>query len=134
MSLIGTPYKYGGLSPAEGLDCSSLVRLLLRGQGIDYGTAYTAQTLYEFFARNEHHVSTDAQLGALVFYGKSISDIDHVAMCLNRYLHVEAAGGNSTTTTLAAAIEAHAFVKLTPIRMSRRVAILMPEYPWKDAP
>lgn len=127
LRFVGVPYKYGGLSPMEGLDCSSLVRLLLHSAHVDYGNAYTAQTLFEFFSKASH-ISTP-QLGSLAFYGNSTSDIDHVSLCLDENTQIEAAGGNSLVIDLESAIKAHAFVKVTPIRQTNRIAVLMPYYP-----
>lgn len=134
MQFVGVPYKFGGMSPMEGLDCSALVRLVLRSQGIWFDTPYTSQTLYAHFSKSENHVGVTPELGALVFYGNDNKGIDHVAMCLTREQHLEAAGGDHTTLTLAQAIERRAYVKLTPIRTQHRVAIFLPHYPFKPLP
>src|SRR4051794_23860529 len=35
ISLVGTPYRYGGTQPTEGLDCSGLVYYVYSGLGVD---------------------------------------------------------------------------------------------------
>lgn len=133
LQMVNVPYRWGGRHPSEGLDCSHLVYLLLRSQGaIDPGS-YTAQTLYNQFQDRARPVSV-AELGSLVFYGQGPREIDHIALAINEYTHIESAGGDHTTLSLARAIEQNAFVRITPIRHEKRVAIVMPEYPFRPLP
>jgi cell wall-associated NlpC family hydrolase len=129
LKLVGTPYRWGGVNPMEGFDCSGLVRHLLHSQGIATNTPGNARTLYEEFS----HLPSSAQLGALVFYADSTGTVDHVALALNEHQHIEAAGGDHTTVNLARAIEQSAFVRVTPIR-SNHVGVYMPEYPFRSTP
>lgn len=130
LRFVGVPYRWGGTSPLEGFDCSGLVRLLLHSQGIPTNTPGTANSLYAEFS----HLPSIPLLGALAFYSDSSGNVDHVALCLNEYQHLESAGGDHTTTSLARAIEQAAFVRITPLRTSNRVAIVRPVYPFEPAP
>lgn len=130
ISHLGVPYLWGGTSRLVGYDCSGLVRTLLHSQGVDYGTAYTAQTLSQYFLVHGTDLKGSPVLGTLLFYGIDNLHIDHIAMALSREVQIEAAGGDHTTLTLQRAIEQNALVKLSPIRKTNLVATLMPEYPF----
>lgn len=129
-SLLGTPYKFGGRTPNEGLDCSELVQLILNAGGADLPGDQTAQKLYEYFSQPANHISQEPQLGALVFYGPTKGLIGHVAWCVDRRRHIEAAGGDRLTSTHEDANRRGAFAKLTPIRFNLQFqGVFMPEYP-----
>lgn len=127
LTLCGVKYRWGGHSPLEGLDCSGLVRLLLKSQGIHLDISYTAQRLCNLF--RDKKVET-ASLGALVFYGNSTWDIEHVAIALNKSQQIEAAGGDHTTILLTDAIEKDAYVRVTPIRHDLFQGFYLPQYPF----
>lgn len=129
IQLVGTPYKFGGGSPAEGLDCSELVQILLHAGGADQPGDQTAQGLFDHFAKPANHFSQDPQMGALAFYGKDFTKITHVAFCLDKKRMIEAAGGDSTTTTLEQAIKRKAYVRIVPIRFTQLIQFALPDYP-----
>lgn len=134
LKFIGIPYRYGGQSPLEGLDCSGYARVVLRSQGIVFDNLHSAATLYEYFSLPENHENVPPQCGSLVFYGSDTRHIDHVALLVSPTQHVEAGGGGPNVVTLQQAISAHAFIRLTPLRDQHRVAILMPNYPYRPLP
>jgi cell wall-associated NlpC family hydrolase len=114
LSFLGVPYKYGGRNRLEGLDCSQLVIEVLISAGVvPHGFDATAQMLYDRFKQ----VPTDfPKLGALAFYGKSLSEIKHVALCLDDKTMIEAGGGDALTINLPSAIFRSACVRMRPIR------------------
>lgn len=129
---VGIPYKYGGQSPMEGLDCSSLMRWLLKAGGITLEPPSNAQGIHDQLVKNN---KTDTVgLGTLIFYGTSISEIVHVGMALDEWRHIEAAGGSSGTLSQQLAITRAAFVRITPIRHEQRIAVVNPDYPFKTLP
>jgi len=114
-SFLGTPYKWAGDDPIEGIDCSGLVIECLRAVGkYPHKQDSTANGLFENFAWLEKHV-TSAEAGCLVFFGKP-SAVTHVAICLSHEVMIEAGGGGSTTLTEEIAAKQNAFVKMSPIK------------------
>ena len=133
LKFVGIPYIWGGKS-FDGIDCSGLMKWLLLSGGVRLDGLPNTQQLYDFFSQPKNHSHQEPALGALVFYGQSKSQINHVALCLSKRVHIEAAGGDSTTLTLADAKLKRAFVRITPIRSTGLVGIYMPDYPELPCP
>lgn len=133
LHLVGIPYKYGGRSPNEGLDCSELVQLLLRAGGADPMGDQTAQDLYNYFSQPANRIGDKAQLGSLIFYasGKDPKRVYHVAFCLDNKRHLEAACGEPHTLTAEIANAKRALRKITPIRFDSQdfLDCVLPYYP-----
>ena len=91
MSLIGTPYIYGGQSPL-GFDCSGGIFILLNSVGMAPKEDLNADGLYRFFLEHGDVASTPS-FGSLLFFG-SKTCIKHVAFALDDRRMWEAAGGN----------------------------------------
>lgn len=128
MSCLGVHYKWGGANPVDGLDCSGFVQWVLRAAGIDPPGDQTAQALYNHFERL-HGATGAAGLGSLAFYGKSVTQISHVAFCLNGFQMIEAGGGDHTTLTPRDAAAKDACVRIRMIRArADLVAIVKPSY------
>lgn len=92
LSLIGTPYHYGGASPEAGFDCSGLVRYIL---GLS-SPVTLPRTSYEMYHMAGHAVSLAAlKAGDLLFFrlGKS-RRVNHVAVYIgeDRFVHAPATG------------------------------------------
>lgn len=97
MSWLGVPYIWGGQSRA-GVDCSGFVQKILEMKGLDPSGDQTAQTLRDHFEKFGHEVYPPS-FGALVFYGKKVTEINHVAICLSDAFMIEAKGlGNFIKT------------------------------------
>ncbi len=123
---IGQPYIWGGDDPIIGFDCSGLVQEILASVGMDPPGDQTAQGLYDHFKNNSDGIMG---IGALCFYGKSVSEITHVAFMIENYCIVEAGGGGSKTTSAEAAADMNAFVRIRPYnRRKDLVAVLNPYY------
>lgn len=126
MRLTGLPYRWGGDDPMAGFDCSGLAQELLAAIGLDPPGDQTAQTLYSHFVRDG--VVGETGLGALCFYGADISKITHVGVMLNEESMIEAGGGGSKTTSLDAAIQQNAFIRIRLFNARKDlVAIVMPK-------
>jgi cell wall-associated NlpC family hydrolase len=111
LSLLNTPYKWGGDDPLAGYDCSGFVLELLKSSGlVPNALDLNAQQIHDKFPSK----SPSPQLGDLAFYGKA-GNIIHVGFCLNAAQMVEAGGGGSHTNTLADATRDNAYIRIRPI-------------------
>lgn len=110
-SFLNIPYRWGGDDPIEGFDCSGAVIEWLSYLGIEPDKDMTAQELYYFYSYN----GTDGRdLGTLVFYGKSLDRISHVALMLDDRSVIEFGGGNQFTRTQEQAANQNAFGRIRP--------------------
>lgn len=90
---LGKPYVWGGESMNEGgYDCSGFVWNVLRDSGINVGRT-TAQGFYNKFKNN----SSVVDVGTLLFFGKSVNAITHVAICAGDGMMYESIGNKSNT-------------------------------------
>ena len=86
---IGKPYVWGGESMNEGgFDCSGFVYNALRDSGYNVPRD-TAQGYYKRYCLNR----CDDKEGVLLFFGKSITNITHVAISLGDGTMLESIGG-----------------------------------------
>lgn len=85
---IGTPYRYGGASPA-GFDCSGLVMYVYRKNGIDLPRTATDQYL-----EGRRISKRNLQPGDLVFFRISGNGISHVGIYAGRgkFIHAPKPG------------------------------------------
>lgn len=116
---IGRPYIWGGDGTgktANGFDCSGLVLEGLWALGLYTGSDVTAQGLYNFLTKqaNWREGNIDhANDGDILFFGKSVTKITHVAVALGDGLMIEAGGGGSSCKSAATST---GFVRVRPIR------------------
>ena len=100
LSLMGTPYKFGGTSPESGFDCSGLVQYIYR----DISTVTLPRTAAEMANLAGRDVTTrELAVGDLLFFrlGKS-SRINHVGVYIgeDRFVHAPRTGKNVQIDTL----------------------------------
>ena len=92
MDLVGTPYRYGGTNPQNGLDCSGLVNYVYR----DVHNVKLPRTSRELAQLKGPKVARgDLKAGDLVFFKTGQrSGIDHVAIYLgnDRFVHAPRSG------------------------------------------
>lgn len=128
---VGCPYVWGGkgreLWSPQGIarhawvghvfDCSGLIGQVARDVGLkDRRATHSAQTWF-----NELPAADDPNArGVLRFYGRGPEDVTHVALCAGsaggQVLVIEAAGGNSRTTSPLIAVTIGARVRAGPER------------------
>jgi len=90
-SLVGTPYRWGGNSPAGGFDCSGLVVYVMRrvmGKTLPRTVEQIAGTGWEV-------PSEDRLPGDLVFFNTTGAKHSHVGIYIgqNRFVHAPTEGG-----------------------------------------
>ena len=91
ISLVGTPYRYGGNSPEGGFDCSGLVNYVYQDM-LDLRLPRTSRDL---FAMPHAAIAPDRLAGAdLVFFGSG-GAITHVGIYVGegRFVHAPSSGG-----------------------------------------
>lgn len=99
LSLLGVPYRYGGDDPANGLDCSGLVRLVARNT---FGIDLPRQS--EQMSRAGQPVERGAlQPGDLVFFDTLGRPNSHVGVYLGdgRFVHAPAHRGQVRIEAMA---------------------------------
>jgi len=111
-SFVGKPYKWGADGP-DSFDCSGLVQEIIASAGVDPKGDQTAQALYNHFAKNGKTPVFGADIaGALLFFGKDHKSIKHVAFAIDQYRMIEAGNGGRGVTTIQAARNERAFVRV----------------------
>lgn len=93
MALVGTPYRWGGNTPASGFDCSGLVDYIYRNAtGLQL-----PRTSYEMADMDVRKIKRMTQLvsGDLVFFG-SHGHIHHVGVYVGKGLFVHAPNTGGT--------------------------------------
>lgn len=94
LSLIGTPYKFGGASPDTGFDCSGLVQYIL---GLSSPITLPRNSDEMFRMGRGHSIAlSELKAGDLLFFrvGKS-RRVNHVAVYIgeDRFVHAPSTGG-----------------------------------------
>lgn len=84
LAQVGKPYRYGGGGPGS-FDCSGLTSYAWRAAGVEITRTSRSQ-----YAATTRVSRSELQPGDLVFYGRSVSRISHVAIYLGGSKVVEA--------------------------------------------
>lgn len=111
MSLIGTPYKFGGSNPVEGFDCSGLAQEALKMCGVRIPTDMTAQGLFNYFSQAGTGQPGVKDICSLSFYGQP-GKITHVGILVDGDFMIEARGGDASVVDASTAAKKNAFVSL----------------------
>lgn len=127
LSFLGTPYRWGGASILNGLDCSGLVQEILASVGMDPPGDQTAQGLYNHFEKIGSANSYTP--GALAFFGDSVTKITHVGFLIDQYRMIEAGGGGHLVLTREDAAAKNATVRIRLVNYRKDlVAVIKPRY------
>lgn len=100
LTLMGTPYHFGGVSPEQGFDCSGLVQYIYR----DISTVTLPRTAIEMSRLAGRDVTTrELTVGDLLFFRLGGSrQINHVAVYIgkDRFVHAPRTGAVVRIDTL----------------------------------
>lgn len=100
IGLVGTPYHYGGNTPASGFDCSGLVGYIFRDvAGIDL-----PRTAHEISEIDAPQIKRDQlESGDLVFF-RGAHQVSHIGIYVGRgrFVHAPNEGGTVRLDTLDA--------------------------------
>lgn len=127
LKFVGKPYVYNTDGPNT-FDCGGFTQELLKSVGeLPFKGDFNSQSQFDIL-----HTTARADawgLGSIAFFGKSVTEITHVAFCLDNHRMIEAAGGDSTTLTIDDALKRRAFVRIRLIKSRLDlVAMLKPRY------
>ena len=98
ISLVGTPYRYGGNTPDGGFDCSGLVNYVYRDM-LDLRLPRTSRALADY--QGPRIAPGRLASGDLVFFGRR-GRVDHVGIYLGdgRFVHAPRTGRDVTVSSL----------------------------------
>lgn len=89
LGLVGTPYRYGGNTPAGGFDCSGLIGYVFRQVG---GPA-TPRTVARMAGAGRPVPIADIRTGDLVLFGAFIPTHAGIYVGEGRFVHAPSTGG-----------------------------------------
>jgi cell wall-associated NlpC family hydrolase len=92
ISLVGTPYRYGGNTPESGFDCSGLVDFVF----LDAAGLRLPRSTRELIELNAPAVRrAQLQPGDLVFFNSDGGKVSHIGIYVGegRFVHAPSAGG-----------------------------------------
>lgn len=98
LSLVGTPYRYGGNTPEGGFDCSGLVNYVFRTTlGIEL-----PRVSREMASNGEKVDRASLVAGDLVFFGRRGKRVDHVGIYVGdgQFVHAPRTGRDVTVSRL----------------------------------
>lgn len=97
LSFKGTPYVWGGESPAEGFDCSGFVQYVYRHHGV-----YLPRTAYQMARSLPAEDSRRRRPGDLVFFNTTGKPYSHVGIYIGRnaFVHASSAKGGVIVSSL----------------------------------
>lgn len=92
ISLVGTPYRYGGTNPDTGFDCSGLIGFVFN-EAAGLRLPRTTRELIDIDARSVDR--SDLQAGDLVYFNSRGGRVSHIGIYVgeNRFVHAPSSGG-----------------------------------------
>lgn len=107
-SMVGTPYKYGGISPKSGFDCSGLVYFSHRQNGITL-----PRTSYAQYRASKPIARKALRRGDLLFFKVTSRKVSHVGIYLgkNRFVHAPSRGKRVSIAELTSPYWSKRFIR-----------------------
>ena len=109
IGLVGTPYRYGGNTPAGGFDCSGLVGFVFK----DAANVALPRSTRELIDIDARKIDRDSlQPGDLVFFNPRGGRVSHIGIYVgeDRFVHAPATGGTVRLDSLNSAYWRKAYV------------------------
>jgi len=106
LMFIGTPYVWNGNTPEQGFDCSGLVNEVLMAHGHLPKKDRNAQGIYDDLFPNA--LGSAIKKDTILFFGKDVGSITHIAIAISEILMVEAGGEGQIASK-------EGFVRIRPI-------------------
>jgi cell wall-associated NlpC family hydrolase len=92
ISLVGTPYRYGGTQPGTGFDCSGLIGYVF-SEAAGLKLPRTTRELIDIDAKAIDR--DDLQAGDLIYFNSRGGRVSHIGIYVgeNRFVHAPSTGG-----------------------------------------
>ena len=92
ISLVGTPYRYGGTQPETGFDCSGLIGFVFN-EAAGLRLPRTTRELIDIEAKAIDR--DDLQAGDLIYFNSRGGRVSHIGIYVgeNRFVHAPSSGG-----------------------------------------
>jgi cell wall-associated NlpC family hydrolase len=92
ISLVGTPYRYGGTLPETGFDCSGLIGFVFN-EAAGLKLPRTTRELIDIEAKAIDQ--NDLQAGDLIYFNSRGGRVSHIGIYVgeNRFVHAPSSGG-----------------------------------------
>ena len=92
ISLVGTPYRYGGTQPETGFDCSGLIGFVFN-EAAGLRLPRTTRELIDIEAKAIDH--NDLQAGDLIYFNSRGGRVSHIGIYVGegRFVHAPSSGG-----------------------------------------
>jgi cell wall-associated NlpC family hydrolase len=97
LSMIGTPYKFGGSKPEKGMDCSGFVRHVYK-ESSDISLPRTAKDMSQ---KGQEVSESDLKPGDLVFFNTRKKPFSHVGIYAGNGEFVHASSQRSKQVTVS---------------------------------
>jgi cell wall-associated NlpC family hydrolase len=97
LSLVGTPYRFGGTDPETGLDCSGFVGHVFR----EAAGIRLPRSSQEISRHDSMHEITDLQPGDLVFFNTMNRAFSHVGVYIGESRFVHASSSQTKTVMVS---------------------------------
>ena len=111
---LGMRYEWASNGPFS-YDCSAFVQKVLREADIIKDNKdRTAQGIYNLLSKS-YFQFTEPNKDCVLFFGKSLKKITHVALAVNETYLIHAGGGGRRTLTIEDAVRDNAYVKYQKI-------------------
>lgn len=125
LQYANAPYRWASNGPYS-FDCSGLVLKVLSDVGI-FLPDMTAQDIYNYFSKKEGGTMVNPEIDCLLFFGRDVNNISHVAIAISDKYMWEAGGSGreSIKMTVEELAKKDARVRIKPISNRKDLAAVI---------